>query len=274
MDRQSGSMGSPSEGPDPNCVDAPLPKTADGGRERPSVSVVVPVMNEAGNVVPLMEEIHDALEGAEAYETIFVDDCSTDGTPERLVEVRSKFPRLRVIRHDVNCGQSAAIRTGVLAAQGGYIVTLDGDGQNDPADIPRVLAALRASDAPATLKMVSGQRVKRQDTIIKKLSSRVANAVRRALLNDGTLDTGCGLKAFCRTSYLRLPYFDHMHRYFPALMRREGYQVGFVKVNHRPRLHGRSKYGVFDRLWVSFSDLMGVMWLNRRCRRPGHRQEL
>ncbi len=242
--------------------------------DAPAVSVVVPVMNEADNVVPLLEEIHAALDGRDRFEAIFVDDCSADETSQRLLGVRDRFPMLRVVRHDLNCGQSAAIRSGVIAARGEIIVTLDGDGQNDPADIPAVLDRLRQGDSGGTLRMVAGQRRKRQDSAVKKMASKMANSVRSKLLNDGTMDTGCGLKAFYREAFLRLPYFDHMHRYFPALMKREGFTVGFVDVHHRPRLHGRSKYGVFDRLLVSISDIFGVMWLNRRARRPGARREL
>lgn len=242
--------------------------------EGPTVSVVVPVKNESGNVVPLLTEIHDALAGRDRFEAIFVDDCSDDGTGEALIAVRDRFPMVRVVRHDVNCGQSAAIRTGILSAKGPIIVTLDGDGQNDPADIPKVLDRLRQGDEAGTLCMVAGQRVKRQDSAVKKISSRLANTIRSRLLNDGAIDTGCGLKAFYREGFLRLPYFDHMHRYFIALMKREGYTVEFVNVNHRPRIHGSSKYGVLDRLLVSIRDIMGVMWLNHRCRRPNHRTEL
>lgn len=250
------------------------PRLLDPAVQPPCISVVVPVMNEAENVTPLMEEIHRALYGSEHFEMLFVDDCSRDTTVEAMVAARERFPMLRILRHDANCGQSAALRTGILKARGSIIVTLDGDGQNDPADIPSLLASLRAPDAPGDLRMVAGQRRRRQDSVIKKLSSKAANTIRKSLLDDGTMDTGCGLKAFYRDSFLRLPYFDHMHRYFPALMKREGFLVGFVDVNHRPRLHGRSKYGVFDRLAVAISDLLGVMWLNRRCRRPGQPIEL
>ncbi len=254
---------------------SPLPSSADTGRQLPVISVVVPVMNEADNVRPLISEIHAALAPrGHAFEIVFVDDCSTDDTRTALLEARDAFPMLRVIRHDVNCGQSAAIRTGILAAHGPTIVTLDGDGQNDPADMPALLETLLRANAPNGLKMVAGQRRRRRDTVVKRIASQLANSVRSLLLQDGTMDTGCGLKAFDRESFLRLPYFDHMHRYFPALMRREGYLVEFVDVNHRPRIHGRSKYGVIDRLLVSMSDIFGVMWLNRRCRRPGARIEM
>ncbi len=252
-----------------------LPSSQPADADLPAVSVVVPVMNEAENVVPLLEEIHAALAAkGEAFEAVFVDDCSTDATSERLVAERERFPMLRVIRHERNSGQSAAIRTGVLSARGPVIVTLDGDGQNDPADIPTVLDKLRQGDGSGRLSMVSGLRRKRQDSAVKKVSSQLANAIRSRLLNDGSIDTGCGLKAFYRDIFLRLPYFDHMHRYFAALIRREGFTVDYVDVNHRPRLHGRSKYGVLDRLLVSITDIFGVMWLNRRARQPGQRIEL
>ncbi len=242
--------------------------------DAPSVSVAVPVMNESGNVVPLLEEIHGALQGEDSFEVIFVDDGSTDSTVEELLAERERFPMLRVVRHDVNCGQSAAIRTGVLAARAPIVVTLDGDRQNDPADIPKVLEALRDPSAPDVQRMVSGKRVKRQDSAMKKAASKLANAIRSKLLNDGTADTGCGLKAFYRDSFLKLPYFDHMHRYIPALMQREGFTIGFVDVNARQRMHGQSKYGVLDRLLVSLSDIIGVIWLNNRCHLPGKRTEL
>lgn len=241
---------------------------------RPGVSVVIPVMNEAENVVPLLEEITDGLAGEPAYEVIFVDDCSTDATVETLLNVRDRFPALRIIQHDVNCGQSAAIRSGVLAAKAPVVVTMDGDGQNDPADVPKLLDAIRAPDRPDALMMVSGRRRRRKDTLTKRFASKLANSIRKRLLKDGTKDTGCGLKAFYRDAFLRLPYFDHMHRYFSALMQREGYLIAFVDVNHRPRMHGVSKYGVLDRLLVSIRDLMGVIWLQARCRRPGERREL
>lgn len=237
------------------------------------VSIIIPMMNEAENVEPLMAEILAALRGHERFEVVAVDDGSTDGTDRVLEAMKRANPELRIIRHSENCGQSAALRTGILAARGPLAVTLDGDGQNDPADIPRLIATFRARSSPA-LGMVMGQRVKRQDTLAKKLASRLANRIRQALLADGTADVGCSLKAIDRERFLRLPYFDHMHRYLPALMQREGFEVAFVTVNHRPRLHGRSKYGIFDRLWVSISDVLGVMWLKRRCRRPSSRIEL
>jgi dolichol-phosphate mannosyltransferase len=247
------------------------PHVADG---EPAVSVVVPVKNETDNVVPLLEEIHAALAGRDEFEAIFIDDCSSDDTVEKLVAARDRFPMVRVVKHELNCGQSAAIRTGVLSARAPIVCTLDGDGQNDPADLPQVIDKLRQGNSAGTLSMVMGQRMKRQDSFTKKISSKLANSVRSNLLSDGTRDTGCGLKAFYRDGFLRLPYFDHMHRYVPALMRREGYAVDFVDVRHRPRVHGSSKYGVIDRLLVSIRDVLGVMWLNRRLRRPGNRTEV
>lgn len=238
------------------------------------MSVVIPVKNEEENVVPLLREIVAAFGPRTDYEVIFVDDGSTDATREVLKAAKADEPRLRLIAHERNSGQSAAIRTGVLAARGRLIVTLDGDGQNDPADIPAVLAPLEAPDAPPALAMTAGQRRKRQDRMFKRVASSVANGVRQRLLDDGMRDTGCGLKAFTREGFLRLPYFDHMHRFLPALMLREGFEVARVDVGHRPRRHGKSKYGVFDRLLVSFSDLMGVMWLRRRNRQPGKRVEM
>lgn len=241
---------------------------------RIDVSVVVPVKDEADNVIPLLQEIHAAVTGQGAFEIIFIDDCSKDGTRDVLSKARETVPELRILLHDVNCGQSSAIRTGVLAARGRVIVTLDGDGQNDPADIPSLLAKLNAPDAPPRLAMISGQRQKRQDSAMKRLASKLANDIRGRLLNDKTRDAGCGLKAFEREAFLRLPYFDHMHRFMTALMLREGYEVDFVPVRHRARRFGKSKYGVLDRLWVSLSDILGVMWLARRCRLPRNLSEI
>ncbi len=232
------------------------------------ISVVVPVRNEAENIVPLIEEIHEALEGRWDFEVIYVDDGSTDETKARLTAAGARFERLKVLRHRASCGQSAAIWTGVKAARGSWIVTLDGDGQNDPADIPALLEVAEAADPGAGLDMVAGIRRKRRDSWLKRVSSRIANAVRQALLRDGVSDTGCGLKVIRRQSYLALPYFDHMHRYLPALVIRGGGGIRCVDVNHRPRLEGASNYGVLDRLWVGISDLFGVAWLLRRAKRP------
>ena len=237
------------------------------------VSVVVPVMNEAENVEPLISEIRQALAGAQPYEIIYVDDGSTDGTKDVLKRLKAEIPELRVMAHEHNSGQSAAIRTGIHAAQGRLIVTLDGDAQNDPADIPAMLAAYDEAVDP-TMRMVAGQRRKRQDSFAKRWASKWANRIRQWALNDNTRDTGCGLKLFSREAFLELPYFDHMHRFLPALMQRQGYNVKLVDVNHRHRTRGQSKYGVLDRALVSISDLLGVMWLRRRCRLPGTTTEL
>ena len=231
------------------------------------LSVVVPVRNEQDNVPPLLAEIHAALEGIVDFEVIYVNDGSTDGTAARLAEAMRAHPRLRVIAHRESCGQSAALMTGVRAARGEWIATLDGDGQNDPADIPGLLTARDASSDP-DLRLVAGYRRKRRDTWLKRLSSRIANGVRSRLLGDATPDTGCGLKLIHRETFLRLPFFDHMHRFLPALVQRQGGRTVSVEVNHRPRTRGASNYGLFDRLWVGIVDLLGVMWLQRRSRRP------
>jgi glycosyltransferase involved in cell wall biosynthesis len=235
------------------------------GAAAPELAVVVPVKNEAENVAPLVAEIEAALEGVVDYELIYVDDGSGDATAARLAEARAARPRLRVLRHARSCGQSTAIRSGVRAARAPLIATLDGDGQNDPADIPALLAVMRAAPDAARL-LVTGQRLRRRDSWLKRISSRVANAVRGALLGDGTPDTGCGLKLFRRDAFLELPYFDHMHRFLPALMIRAGGRVVSVPVRHRPRERGRSNYGTLDRLWVGMIDLAGVAWLQRRAR--------
>lgn len=232
------------------------------------VSVVVPVKNEADNILPLIEEIHAALEGRADFEVIYVDDGSTDATPQRLTQARARFPRLRVIRHRESCGQSTAVATAVRAARHPWIATLDGDAQNDPADIPALLEAVSPGRRTPGLELVAGWRSKRNDSGLRKLSSRIANDVRGGLLGDRTPDTGCGLKVFSREVFLRLPFFDHLHRFLPALYLREGAQVVSVPVNHRPRVQGRSKYGVHNRLWVGIVDLFGVMWLQRRMKRP------
>ncbi len=229
----------------------------------PELSVVVPVHNESENVVPLILEICAALDGRFDFELVYVDDCSDDATPGLLAEAMGRFPRLRVLRHRARAGQSAALATGIETARGGTIATLDGDGQNDPADIAALVKQLQGSPDPDRL-LVAGHRARRRDTLVKRLSSRVANGVRRALLGDGTPDTGCGLKVFTRSAFLAMPRFDHMHRFLPALMLRAGGTVVSVPVNHRHRTKGRTKYGVFDRLWVGLFDLIGVMWLQRR----------
>ena len=228
----------------------------------PALSVVVPVHDEAGNVAPLLDEIVAALRGVLDFEAIFVDDASRDGTLGELRALRRRVPELRVLRHEERAGQSLAIRNGVKAARAGWIATLDGDGQNDPADIPRLLAARDA--AGDGVKLVAGWRVARRDTAAKRWASRLANAVRRRVLGDDTPDTGCGTKLFEREAFLDLPYFDHMHRYLPALVQRAGWRTLSVPVNHRPRGRGRSKYGNLQRAAVGVADLRGVAWLVRR----------
>jgi dolichol-phosphate mannosyltransferase len=229
----------------------------------PLVSVVVPVRNEAPNIAPLIAEIRAALSGV-PHEIVYVDDGSDDGTAAALDEAAASCPLVRR-RHRTSCGQSAAILTGVRASSAPWIATLDGDGQNDPADIARLLA--RAQAEPG-LVLIAGHRTQRRDTRVKRLTSRFANQLRAALLGDATPDSGCGLKIFTRDSFLALPAFDHMHRFLPALFIRAGGRVISVPVNHRPRLRGVSKYGTVDRALVGIVDLAGVAWLQRRWRRP------
>ena len=229
------------------------------------VSVVIPVCNEQDNVLPLAREIHAALAGRYRHETIFVDDGSSDGTAGAVRAARdADMPQIRLIRHAVRSGQSAAVATGVRAACAPWIATLDGDGQNDPADIPRLLEAVRQAPSPR-LRLVMGNRTTRRDTWLRRVSSRVANGVRGWLLDDGTPDTGCGIKVFDREVFLDMPRFDHMHRFMPALFRREGFDVVSVPVNHRERTRGTSKYGLHNRLWVGIVDLFGMVWLIRRA---------
>jgi glycosyltransferase involved in cell wall biosynthesis len=237
----------------------------------PAVSVVVPVRNEAGNIAPLVAEIAAALAGR-VFEILYVNDGSRDATEQELRGLMTLRPWLRQLRHAQSCGQSAAVRSGVVAARAAIVVTLDGDGQNDPAFIPALLAALEQG-APQ-IGLVAGQRVGRKATGFKRWQSRTANAVRGAVLKDGTRDTGCGLKAFRRDLFLALPYFDGLHRFLPALVRREGYDVGYVDVVDRPRRHGTSNYGFFDRLWIGILDLAGVWWLIRRKKRVAKAEEV
>lgn len=233
------------------------------------LSVVVPVRNESGNIRPLIEEICAALQGVAAFEIVYVNDGSTDDTALKLKEMQATHPQLRVIHHAQSCGQSTAVRTGVKFAKGDWIATLDGDGQNDPADIPKLLAAL----APGVELVGGNRRHARRDVWIKRISSVIANSVRGWMLRDNTPDTGCGLKLFRRDTFLDLPYFDHMHRFLPALVLRHGGQVVSAPVNHRPRERGKSNYGTLDRLMVGIVDLFGVMWLMRRGKRPIAREE-
>jgi dolichol-phosphate mannosyltransferase len=227
-----------------------------------AVSIVVPVRNEAENVAPLIAEIGAALDGRWPYEIIYVNDGSTDATGERLAAVMKQRGNLRQIRHTVSSGQSAAVRSGVRAARGSIVATLDGDGQNDPAFLPGLISAIETGGD--RIGLVAGQRVGRKDTGFKKMQSRVANGVRNAILRDGTRDTGCGLKAFRREVFLAMPYFDGLHRFLPALVRREGYEIAYIDVIDRPRRSGVSNYGFFDRLWIGLMDLAGVWWLLRR----------
>lgn len=241
-------------------------------REAVLLSVVVPVHNEAENLTPLIDEIRRSLTGRFSYEIVYVDDGSTDDTATRLRALRQDVPELVVLRHRRSCGQSAAIHSGVHHARGRYVATLDGDGQNDPADIPRLLDALCAAPA-GELRMVVGQRARRHDSAVRRFSSRVANGVRGALLEDRTPDTGCGLKVFPRALFLEFPFFDHMHRFLPALALRQGGEVLSVPVNHRPRERGRSHYNISNRLWVGIVDLFGVLWLVRRMKHPERVEE-
>ena len=231
-------------------------------------SIIVPVFNEAGNVAPLIEEIAVALDGR-SFEIVFVDDASTDDTRAELVKAKAAFDCLRVVAHRLNAGQSRAIRTGVEAASGEVIGILDGDGQSDPSDLPILYRQLMRSNRPDDLALIMGQRNGRFDTFEKKAASWIANAARSRILKDEAVDSGCALKVMRRDAFLKLPYFDHMHRYMPALVQSEGGVVEYVSVNHRPRQYGRSKYSNWRRLWPAFRDLCGVLWLRRRRRSFG-----
>ena len=228
------------------------------------ISVIVPVKNEEGNLAPLIAEIANALEG-EAFEIIYVNDGSTDETSVILTNLRGEYSMLRVLHHGESRGQSAAIRSGATLARGELIATLDGDGQNNPAYFP---AMLRLIEGDPTIGLVQGQRVGRTDTGFKKLQSKIANAVRGAMLKDGTRDSGCGLKLMRREAYLKLPYFDALHRFTPALIKREGYRIGHIDVQDRPRGTGVSNYRSFARAKVALGDLLGVWWLVRRRKPP------
>jgi dolichol-phosphate mannosyltransferase len=234
----------------------------------PELSLVVPVHNEVDSLAQLVAEIWAALDGQVDYEVIYVDDGSDDGTAEGLRRLAREFPALRIVRHRTRAGQSAAIASGVRAARATWIATLDGDGQNDPADILPMLAMLRNPVAPTGLRLIIGQRQRRQDRWVKRAAGRIANTVRARILEDATPDTGCGLKLFSRDAFLAVPQFDHMHRFLPALFLRNGWQVASVPVNHRARRYGHSHYGVLDRLWVGMLDLSGMLWLRHRTLRP------
>ncbi len=236
----------------------------------PHLSVVVPVFNERDNVTPLINEIITALRGnallkGETFEIVYVDDCSRDDTLDVLKQLKANVPELRVIRHVTQSGQSTAVRTGVKQARGAWIATLDGDGQNDPADIPKLLAERETS--AADVKLFAGWRVQRKDTGSKRWASKLANAIRSRMLQDATPDTGCGIKLFEREAFLDLPYFNHMHRYLPALMQRAGWKTVSVPVNHRHRASGVSKYNNLNRALVGLRDLRGVAWLIARSKR-------
>lgn len=237
----------------------------------PEISVVVPVHDEQGAAAPLAREIAEAFKGRN-FEMVFVNDASKDATLAELEALKAELPMLRVLSHARNAGQSRAVRSGVMAARGSIIVTLDGDGQNPPADAPKLADALIA--APAEVALVGGVRAKRQDSGAKRWASKWANGFRKWMLKDDADDTGCGLKAFRRDVFLRLPYFDHIHRYLPALVIREGYQNRFMNVDHRHRETGRSKYTNLGRLWAALSDMVGVMWLRTRSRNPGNVSEV
>ena len=230
-----------------------------------NLSIVVPVKNEAENIVPLLSEFATLRERIPVDEVIYVDDGSTDGTLDILKGVRDEFPFLRIVSHSRSAGQSAALWTGIRASANPVVATIDGDRQNDPADLAKLFDRFCSRAASGGPLMVMGQRAQRRDNFVRRLSSRIANRIRSRMLRDGTRDTGCSLKLFRRADYLNLPYFDHMHRFLPALMRRQGVEVDHIDVNHRPRVSGVSKYGTWDRLWTGIADLLGVMWLRRRA---------
>ena len=233
----------------------------------PDLSVVIPVHNEEDNIRLLIDEVRQSLDGVLDYELIYVNDGSSDSTLNILEEYCTGFSLLRVISHETGVGQSTAVRTGINHAASAIIATLDGDGQNDPADIPALYQAL-LEHAGSGVVLVNGYRRKRKDTYIKRMSSRLANGIRGWLLDDDTPDTGCGLKVFSREAYMAIPFFDHLHRFLPAMMINGGGKVMSVEVNHRERQLGSSHYGFFDRLWVGIFDIMGVIWLKSRTTHP------
>jgi glycosyltransferase involved in cell wall biosynthesis len=236
----------------------------------PDISIVVPMFNERDCLEAMADDITAAFSDI-PHEMIFVDDGGRDGSRAALIALKSRHPTLRVLGHPRRLGQSRAIRTGVLAARAPVVVMLDGDCQYDPADA--VGLARRLSEGPSPIAMVAGERVARHDKASRRLASRLANAVTRWVLNSPARDSGCGLKVFHRDAFMRLPYFDHMHRYLPVLMRREGFAVAFEPITHRPRPSGVSKYTNLGRLWVSIPDLLGVFWLTLRMRQPDAGEE-
>lgn len=231
------------------------------------VSIIIPARDEIGNLPTLFDEIEAAMRPFEGrYELLVVDDGSRDGTWAMLADRAESDRRLRVLRHSASAGQSTSIWQAAQMARGRWLATLDGDGQNDPADLPRLLNEAWSAE----LDLVTGHRTARRDSGLKRISSRLANGVRSRLLRDDTPDTGCGIKVIRKQAFLRLPYFDHMHRYLPALIQFQGGRCRSIPVNHRPRGVGRSHYGINNRLWPGLVDLLGVMWLRRRCRLPAH----
>ncbi len=234
------------------------------------LSIVVPVFNELDNIRPLIVETCAALRSLLRFEIIYVDDCSRDGSDQHLQELKAEFAELRVIRHEAQSGQSTAVYNGVCAARAPWISTMDGDGQNDPADLPKLWQARQTANEAT--KLFAGWRQSRKDTLSKRIASKLANAIRSRLLHDSTPDTGCGIKLFERAAFMKLPYFDHMHRYLPALMQRAGFQTISVPVNHRPRGAGSSKYTNLRRLWVGLADIRGVAWLIKRSKRTAVRE--
>lgn len=233
------------------------------------ISIVIPMYNEVDNVEPFTNEIHDSLKDCVlSYEIIVVNDGSNDGTGERLNQLRQRIPTLRPLHHDGNFGQSAATVTGIRHAKHPWIVTMDGDAQNDPHDIPLLLSELEKQPDRTQPMLIAGNRKKRNDSIVRKISSRIGNGVRNAMLKDDCMDTGCSLKLFSRDLFLTMPHFNHLHRFIPSLIKRSGGRIINVPVNHRPRTHGTSKYGVMNRLWVGIVDLFGVRWLMKRPCNP------
>jgi dolichol-phosphate mannosyltransferase len=225
--------------------------------------------NEVDNVEPFVNEIHNSLKDCVlTYEIIVIDDGSSDGTGDRLTQLTQSVPTLRVLKHDGNFGQSSATLTGIRHAKHPWIVTMDGDAQNDPHDIPLLLQELEKQPNQNEPMLIAGNRKKRNDSIIRKISSRVGNGVRNAILKDDCMDTGCSLKLFSKDLFLTMPHFNHLHRFIPSLIKRAGGRIVNVPVHHRARTRGTSKYGIMNRLWVGIVDLFGVRWLMKRPCNP------